>query len=181
MRKKTSEKPASTIPCAVYGCIFAGEYKAPKSRYNTDEYQYLCLEHVREFNQAWDYFSGWSRKQIEDFMDNAHHGHCPTWDMSTKLSDKIAFFSSENFKRSFFEMLGEKAPPGKPALPRKQSEALSVLDLKPDTSLANIKSQYKKLVKKYHPDINKDNQQAEETFKKVTHAYKVLLEIYKIP
>ena len=38
----------------------------------------------------------------------------------------------------------------------------------------NLKKQYKKLVKKYHPDINRDDKNAEEKFKALANAYKAL-------
>lgn len=39
---------------------------------------------------------------------------------------------------------------------------------------ATIKKAYRRLAKKYHPDMNKDNPKAEEMFKEVTEAYNVL-------
>lgn len=48
------------------------------------------------------------------------------------------------------------------------------LDAK-DLSLPLIKKQYKKLVKKYHPDLNRENkEEAEEKFKQLTIAYQAL-------
>lgn len=37
-----------------------------------------------------------------------------------------------------------------------------------------IKKAYRKLARKYHPDVNKDDQQAEERFKDINEAYEVL-------
>lgn len=50
-----------------------------------------------------------------------------------------------------------------------------VLGVEKNASDAEIKKAYRKLAKKYHPDINKDNaKEAEEKFKEVTEAYEVL-------
>lgn len=38
----------------------------------------------------------------------------------------------------------------------------------------DIKNAYRKLAKRYHPDLNQDNPQAEQKFREVTEAYKVL-------
>lgn len=41
-------------------------------------------------------------------------------------------------------------------------------------SADEIKSAYRKLAKQYHPDLNKDNEQAAEKFKQINEAYEVL-------
>ena len=173
MRRKAKPQPHSDLPCTIFGCVGTGDYKAPKSRYNTNDYQYLCLDHVREFNQAWNYFDGWSRTQIEDFMDATAHGHKPTWKIGTQ-----PIFTDEHLRTSFFKMLGEEPPKTskKPQthIPRKIRDALTILDLESDANITTIKAQYKKLVKKYHPDVNKNCKIAEETFKDITNAYKIL-------
>ena len=53
--------------CALPNCYEPGEYRAPKGKDKPGEYQYLCLEHVRAFNKAWNYFDGMSQAQIEMF------------------------------------------------------------------------------------------------------------------
>lgn len=52
-----------------------------------------------------------------------------------------------------------------------------VLGVSRDASKDEIKRAYRKLAKKYHPDLNKDNAKAaEEQFKKVSEAYEVLID-----
>lgn len=49
-----------------------------------------------------------------------------------------------------------------------------LLGVSKDASLADIKKAYKRLAMKYHPDRNPGNAEAEEMFKKLSHAYEVL-------
>ena len=41
-------------------------------------------------------------------------------------------------------------------------------------TLEDLKKQYKKLAKKYHPDVNKQDENAEEKFKQISAAYHAL-------
>lgn len=50
----------------------------------------------------------------------------------------------------------------------------AVLEIPPDADDKTIKKAYRKLARQYHPDINSDNQQAEERFKAVNEAYQTL-------
>ena len=50
-----------------------------------------------------------------------------------------------------------------------------VLGVDKGASAADIKKAYKKMARKYHPDLNRDNpKEAEEKFKEVNEAYDVL-------
>lgn len=49
----------------------------------------------------------------------------------------------------------------------------NILDVKPESSSAEIKTAYRKLARKYHPDVSKEVA-AEERFKTVNEAYEVL-------
>lgn len=49
-----------------------------------------------------------------------------------------------------------------------------VLGVDRNASEAEIKKAYRRLAKKYHPDMNPDNEEAEQKFKEVTEAYEVL-------
>lgn len=50
----------------------------------------------------------------------------------------------------------------------------NILGVDKKASADEIKSAYRKLAKKYHPDLNKDNKEAAEKFKEVNEAYEVL-------
>ncbi|MBR2273484.1 MAG: DnaJ domain-containing protein [Alphaproteobacteria bacterium] len=49
-----------------------------------------------------------------------------------------------------------------------------VLGVSKTATSAEIKSQYRKLARKYHPDLNKDDKNAAEKFKEVSQAYDIL-------
>src|SRR5215217_842 len=49
-----------------------------------------------------------------------------------------------------------------------------VLGVSKTASADEIKRAHRKLVRQYHPDVNKNNKQAEEKFKEVQEAYDIL-------
>lgn len=189
-RKKTSQKPKRTRsayvphieedrapPCEVEGCREPGAYKAPKSKKELHDYRWLCLDHIREHNQRWDYFSDMDRDAIEDFMKDATYGHRPTWDRESRLRQRPQMLQDALYE--FLHMGGRKAPPAAPPLPARVRKAVAILDIEYPCTAKELKSQYRALVKKHHPDVNKGNKQSEERFKQITAAYTVLAEHIK--
>lgn len=49
-----------------------------------------------------------------------------------------------------------------------------ILEVGKDASEQDIKKSYRKLARKYHPDLNPGNKEAEQTFKMINEAYEVL-------
>src|SRR2546430_12687400 len=55
-----------------------------------------------------------------------------------------------------------------------QKDLYTVLGVARDASTDDVKKAYRKLARKYHPDLNPGNKQAEERFKDVSFAHDVL-------
>lgn len=185
MKRKSRPHNPSYIPhtpdtphrCAVSGCSAPGEHKAPRSRSSLHEYQWLCLEHVREFNKAWDYFSGMSPDEIEAFRREAITGHRPTWKPSDMLHLPPTEALRESMARFFADYSTSAAKKHDPFAGMKPAlrKALVTLNLEPPVTVAALKKHYKTLAKRYHPDTNSGDRAAEETFKHITHAYGIVL------
>jgi curved DNA-binding protein CbpA len=56
----------------------------------------------------------------------------------------------------------------------RQNDYYALLEVAPDASLAEIKSAYRRLAMRYHPDRNPDDPEGAEHFKRITLAYGVL-------
>ncbi len=55
-----------------------------------------------------------------------------------------------------------------------ERDAYEILGVARDASDAEIKKAYRKLARKYHPDVNPDNKEAEKKFKEISAAYDIL-------
>lgn len=178
MKRRTKKDYAPHIedetphPCAVEGCPNPGLYKAPLGRDRLHEYRYLCLDHIREFNKAWDYFSGMNEDEIEAFRKDAVTGHRPTWERGQTLPPG----ATEKLYQAVNEFMhsGRKRTRDHPRLPPKLKKALTLFELDYPYTEPELKNRYKQLVKQYHPDRNAGDKLAEEKFKAVAEAYKIL-------
>lgn len=57
------------------------------------------------------------------------------------------------------------------------SGSYRLLELKSTATLDEVKAAYRRLARRWHPDVNPDNQQAQETFIQITKAYQTLLRV----
>ncbi len=164
--------PKKAPPCNVEGCTQAGAYKAPKSREQLEEYNWFCLDHIRERNKQWDYFSGMKSEEIEAFIHDSVTGHRPTWSREGRLREH--YFTLQDKLYEFIS--GSKPVAKKLHISSKTRNALATMELDHPYTLKQLKTRYRTLVKKHHPDANKGDKESEEKFKKITSAYRYLFE-----
>lgn len=159
----------STHRCCDHpGCKEAGEYRAPKDR-KLKEYYWFCLKHVQEYNARWNYYEG-----IEQEQESTEHKR-RRFNFSSKVKYNFGFDFNGNFE--FFDNYDpDFSIMNEPYFTEAEKKCLKVMEISvEELTVEGLKRQYKKLVKKYHPDINRDDKDAEEKFKILSSAYKTLL------
>ena len=141
-------------------CHLEGEFRAPRSRTDLRNFRWFCLNHVRVYNQSWDYFAGLDPKEIEDVLKRDTVWDRPTWPLGIGpgVGDPFGLFGGD-----------EEARPHTP-----RDAALAVLGLDGSASVEDIKTRYKSLAKKYHPDANNGSKSAEKKFIALKEAYNLL-------
>ncbi len=161
--------------CDIPGCPNIGEYRAPKSRDALREYFWFCLDHVRAYNASWDFYKGMSPGQIEAHMRDDTGWQRPTWPLG-RLGGGMP---EEDFIHDRMDILGAAgmrqgrgangSDPKRP--PADLRQPLDALGLGWPVSLDEVKSRYKELAKRHHPDANGGDRAAEERFKSINMAY----------
>jgi DnaJ-class molecular chaperone len=126
---------------------------------------------VRQYNASWNYYAGMTEQEIEADVRFDTVWQRPSWRMgengrgftfgSVDIGDTFAIFSNGKKTRQ------------RSATPEEQ--AMIVLGLEPPLTVAILKARYKTLVKLYHPDANGGDKAAEERFKDISAAYRVVL------
>jgi DnaJ-domain-containing protein 1 len=173
-----SQKLQKKRCCDMPGCPHQGNHKAPKHR-GLNDYYCFCFEHIKEYNKAWDFFFGMSEREVQEHMTSSLYGDRPTWRYDSDAAEllyeaarKTYFFGEENNgSKSYQQHSNNSNSP--------EHEALALMGLSPPVTLEEIKTCYKKLAKKYHPDLNRNNKQSEELLKKINMAYTILKLAFK--
>ena len=185
--KQPEVKPRETVvACEWAGCANKGSHRAPKGRENQREYWHFCLDHVREYNQNYNFFSGMNADAVARYQKDALTGHRPTWKMGANggkkgaeaeidmASDPFSMFSEINGRANW-----RKGPDAQPKAETRQvmnaeRKALQVMGLGPDATLADVKTKYKALVKQHHPDANGGDRSTEDRLIEIIKAYNYL-------
>lgn len=196
-KRKTLYHEEPDLPvCEWPGCEGHGEFRAPKDR-KLREYYKFCLDHVREYNKSWNYYEGMKAEDIENDVRRDTHWQRPTWrfghirgakkPFNFKFSDGFGFFNEDGDPTTHHGPGGDPAGDrrrksedaqrraGAMGMPSEQQQAMATLDLPWPFSKDELKSKYKALSKKYHPDANGGDKVAEERFKKISAAYSSLM------
>lgn len=168
--------------CDMPGCTHSGDHRAPKNR-SLKDYYHFCLDHVQEYNQAWNFFSGMADQDVERQIISDLYGDRPTW-----RADAYRGFESELRRKIHeartFEDIPEDEPASRPMTGNPQIDALTLLGLTAPVTFDQIKLRYRALVKKYHPDhqigTGVDPRITEEKLKEINMAYTVLKAAYQI-
>ena len=158
--------------CDWNNCKNIGEYKAPIERDNSKKYRLLCLKHIKEFNKNWNYFEKMKDAEILEFIKSDMTWHKPTQNFSAQ--DNFFKILWNNALKEDLNKNGIDKNYAKIAqlnFSNKDLKAFDILGLDVTINWENIRSKFKKLVKKFHPDMNSGNRKFEEKLKVITLAY----------
>lgn len=166
--------------CAHQGCDLPGEYRAPVRRPGSallpasgpPEYQYFCLDHVREFNARWNYFDGMTPEEV--YVAQSPY---PTWEREARAFAHNAASGGPDRIDDALGMLkwrhASVTSSGR-KLSDDERKALKVLNLDAGTTLAEIKARYRELVRRFHPDSNGGDRSQEDRLRQTVEAYDLL-------
>jgi len=175
-------------PCAHPGCADAGEYRAPRDR-TLKDYIWLCLDHVREYNKRWNYYEGMSESEVENEIRRDTCWGRPSWKLGSigaggvnwkdaRMRDDFGFFREDAKEEARARgNWGRQTGSGqrRRTADTTEDKALTIMGLDVPLSKEALKSRYKDLVKRYHPDVNQGDKAAEEKLKDINEAYRTLL------
>jgi len=168
MKKKSNTENLCNHP----DCQEFGDYRAPIGYDNLNNYQWFCLDHIKDFNKNWNYHNKMNADQIENDIR-----YDTIWRRPTKpFGSGMKYF---NFTLNGEEMGSIENPNQDLNKKNKLFGSLTVLDLDINADIKLIKKRYKELVKKFHPDITGNSKKNIDKFRKIVEAYNYLLERYK--
>lgn len=168
-------------PCAEPGCREPGEFRAPlapgnfaKDSGGPGRYRWLCLDHVREFNARYNFFSGMSADEIA-----AAQTPYAGWDRETRAftgnpdrPPRWADFNDplEAISARFAATRPQDRKDGKP-LTGENRRDLKTLGLDVDATRTDLRRAYSERVRRFHPDRNGGDRSHERALGDTIAAY----------
>lgn len=175
---------ATPRQCHEAGCDCEGIYPAPKSPNNLRQYLWFCLDHVRAYNRAWNYFAHMDTAGINNYIDAATTWERPSWPFGVRgrpsLSEETIHDPFETRRDWQHHNTTNNSKNTHPFLPSEVKSALTTLGVAVRSDWRDqwqeIRNQYKTLAKKHHPDTYAGMHATgdEEKLKHITHAFAVL-------
>ncbi len=168
------------------GCADSGTHRAPKGRHQEGEYFWFCLDHVRQYNKSYNYFSGMTDAAVQAYQREATIGHRPTWQMGvnakveeTPATSRPGGFNWSGRAKDPFRFFGDgfsaRGPePERRKVHNMEARSLKTLGLDVTATSAEVKARYKLLVKRHHPDANGGDRSLEDRLREIIQAYSYL-------
>ncbi len=172
--------------CQMRGCKAEGTHRAPKGRNAEGEYFWFCIDHVRDYNKSYNYFSGMNDAAVQAFQKDALIGHRPTWKMGVNGKDSEmpraggrSKFGGTSAAEDPFRLFGDgfqahRAEPERRQAHNMERKSLHTLGLEATATAAEVKARYKLLVKRHHPDANGGDRSSEDRLREIIQAYSYL-------
>lgn len=159
--------------CDHPGCAAAGQFRAPRSPDQLESYYWFCKEHIREYNLKWNYFAGQTEEEFRRLMDSDRVWGRPTRPFGRSAEERAWHrLKTEDAHGVLGTARGQRpAAAGVRRLPSTERRALEILDAREHWTRAEIRRQYKSLVKDLHPDLNGGNRADEDRLQEVVWAW----------
>jgi len=167
--------------CSAPGCTEPGEFRAPpeegaRANFNgPGSWRYFCLDHVREFNAGYNFFTGMTAEEI-----HAQQRPYAGWERETRAFSATAqggtprwsdFIDPLDAIQARYGTGGQQArKDGKP-LSDADRRALKTLGLDAEADRRALRQRYSELVRRYHPDRNGGDRSQEKKLQQVIDAY----------
>jgi DnaJ-domain-containing protein 1 len=171
--------------CEWEGCDQPGEYRAPKGNRAVGEYHNFCLEHVRHYNQVFNFFAGMKPDEMDAHLrrEQDTDGR-PSWGFGAKATAQTAGprmprGAAQRPIHDPFGVFARYARHQKRAPAEERVKPLHELDRRSFETLGfsgyaksdDIKKAYKALVKIHHPDANGGDKSSEDRLRAIISAY----------
>ena len=166
--------------CEHAGCPRKGEFRAPKGRDLEGQFFRFCIDHVREYNANYNYFAGMSDGALHAYQKDAMTGHRPTW--KTGVAGGLpqdSTVDAASLLRARLERLRKlreeaNAARAKPRVGKLALKALDTLGLDETADKALVRSRFKEMAKRLHPDLNDGDRSREDKLRAIIDAYNYL-------
>jgi hypothetical protein len=185
VKPSKDRRPKSGGPvCEWVGCEEKATHRAPKGRGREKDYWNYCIAHVRQYNQNYNFFAGMADDAVLAYQKDALTGHRPTWKMGTGkrgsqadlggAGDPLGIIRELNGRASANSRPDPDHKPERRIVRNAERKALETLGLEAGVTTLEVKTRFKALVKRHHPDANGGDKSSEDRLVEIIQAYNYL-------